>query len=88
MLPEVPFHIAQSGAGRRETFSSGDDRITYLRLLGDNLSDAEVSLLAWCYSRSLPPGGERRNSTPHDLLTTQSQWRATEFGTRTMCRAR
>lgn len=33
---------------RRETFSSDEDRCTYLRLLGQNLVDAEVALLAFC----------------------------------------
>jgi putative transposase len=33
---------------RCETFSTDDDRQTYLRLLRDNLSDAGVKLLGWC----------------------------------------
>ena len=48
MLPEVPCHITQRGVDRRETFSSDEDRLTYLRLLRENLADAGVSLLAWC----------------------------------------
>jgi putative transposase len=33
---------------RRETFSSDDDRRTYLRLVARNLPEAGVRLLAWC----------------------------------------
>ncbi len=48
VLPEAPCHITQRGVDRRETFSSDEDRLTYLRLLQENLADAQVSLLAWC----------------------------------------
>ena len=48
VLSEVPCHITQRGVNRCETFSTDDDRQTYLRLLRDNLGDAEVRLLAWC----------------------------------------
>lgn len=48
MLPGVAYHITQRGVDRRETFSTQDDRSTYLRLLGQNLKDARVRLLAWC----------------------------------------
>ena len=48
VLPEVPCHITQRGVDRRETFSSDEDRRTYLRLLRENLAEAGVSLLAWC----------------------------------------
>jgi len=33
---------------RQKTFSADDDRLTYLRLLQENLVDAEVGLLGWC----------------------------------------
>jgi putative transposase len=33
---------------RSLTFSSDDDRLTYLRLLQQNLPQAEVRLLGWC----------------------------------------
>jgi putative transposase len=48
VLSEVPCHITQRGVDRCETFSTDDDRQTYLRLLRDNLRDAEVRLLGWC----------------------------------------
>ena len=44
----LPYHITQRGVDRRETFSSDDDRRTYLRLVARNLPEAEVRLLAWC----------------------------------------
>jgi putative transposase len=40
--------VTQRGVDRRETFSTDQDRHTYLRLLRENLGDAQVSLLAWC----------------------------------------
>jgi REP element-mobilizing transposase RayT len=39
-------HIAQRGVDRREAYSSDRDRSTYLRLLQENLPDA--NLLGWC----------------------------------------
>jgi REP-associated tyrosine transposase len=48
LLPEVPCHITQRGVDRRETFSSPQDRLTYLRLLRENLSDAGARLLGFC----------------------------------------
>jgi putative transposase len=48
VLTEVPCHITQRCVDRCETFSTDDDRQTYLRLLRDNLSDAGVKLLGWC----------------------------------------
>jgi len=48
LIPGIACHITQRGVDRRETFSSIDDRHTYLELLRVNLADAEVSLLAWC----------------------------------------
>ena len=44
----VPSHITQRGVDRRDVFSSDQDCGTYLRLLRDNLPDAQVHLLAWC----------------------------------------
>jgi REP element-mobilizing transposase RayT len=44
----MPCHITQRGVDRRETFSSDQDRTTYLRLLQANLQDAQASLLGWC----------------------------------------
>ncbi|MGH2398031.1 MAG: transposase [bacterium] len=48
VLPGVACHITQRGVDRRETFSSEEDRQTYLRLLRENLGDAGVGLLGWC----------------------------------------
>jgi putative transposase len=48
LLPEVACHITQRGVDRRETFSSPQDRLTYLRLLHENLSDARARLLGFC----------------------------------------
>ena len=47
VLPGVACHITQRGVDRRETFSSDQDRHTYLRLLRENLSDAELRLFGW-----------------------------------------
>jgi putative transposase len=52
VLPEVPCHITQRGVDRRETFSSNEDYVTYLRLLRGNLRDAGVSVLAYCLMRN------------------------------------
>ncbi len=48
MLPDVACHITQRGVDRRETFSCSQDRLTYLRLLRENLSDAGTRLLGFC----------------------------------------
>jgi putative transposase len=47
-MPGLPCHVTQRGVDRRETFSSDQDRSTYLRLLRENLRDAQASLLGWC----------------------------------------
>ena len=48
ILPGLPCHVTQRGVDRRETFSSDQDRSTYLRLLRENFEDAQASLLGWC----------------------------------------
>ena len=48
VLPGLPCHVTQRGVDRRETFSSDQDRSTYLRLLRENLHDAQAGLLGWC----------------------------------------
>jgi putative transposase len=48
VLTGVPHHITHRGVDRCVTFSTEEDRQTYLRLLRDNLSDSEVRLLGWC----------------------------------------
>jgi putative transposase len=48
VLPGVPYHVTQRGVDRQATFFVEDDRHTYLRLLRDNLGEAEVRVWAWC----------------------------------------
>jgi len=48
VLPGVACHVTQRGVDRREVFSSREDRTTYLRLLRDNLVDAEAAILGYC----------------------------------------
>src|SRR5215471_13425878 len=48
ILPEMPCHITQRGVDRREVFSIEQDRITYLRLLRENLNDTAVRVLGYC----------------------------------------
>ena len=48
VLPHLPCHITQRGVDRCETFTCVQDRFTYLRLLRENLADAEVSILGFC----------------------------------------
>jgi REP-associated tyrosine transposase len=49
VLPEVPCHITQRGVDRREVFSEDRDRLTYLRLVKENL--AETGVRAWGIAR-------------------------------------
>ena len=48
VLPDVPCHVTQRGVDRRETFSEDHDRLTYLRLVQENLHDAGVGILGYC----------------------------------------
>ncbi len=48
ILPGLPCHVTQRGVNRCETFSADQDRLTYLRLLHENLADAHTRLLGWC----------------------------------------
>ena len=48
LLPGVACHITQRGVDRRETFSSGEDRHTYLGLLRQNLAETGVHILGYC----------------------------------------
>jgi|SRR5438067_1485730 len=48
LIPGVPCHVTQRGVDRRQTFSADEDRQTYLRLLRENLADADVRVLAYC----------------------------------------
>src|SRR5579872_816799 len=48
VAPGVAHHITQRGVDRRETFSSDEDRGTYLRLVLENMAEAETAVLGWC----------------------------------------
>ncbi len=48
ILPGVVCHVTQRGVDRRETFSSDQDRFTYLHLLRQNLADTQVGLVGYC----------------------------------------
>jgi len=48
LLPGIACHVTQRGVDRRETFSSGDDRHTYIDLLRQNLPDDGVRILGYC----------------------------------------
>lgn len=48
VLPDVPCHITQRGVDRRAVFSGDEDRVTYLRLVRENLADASVRVLGYC----------------------------------------
>ena len=48
VLPDVPCHITQRGVDRCETFSEDQDRLTYRRLVQENLQDAGVRILGYC----------------------------------------
>ena len=48
ILPDLACHITQRGVDRRQTFSTDLDRATYLRLVRDNLDDAQVAVLGYC----------------------------------------
>ena len=45
---EVPCHSTQRGVDRRQVFTEDRDRLTYLRLIGENLPDAGVRILGYC----------------------------------------
>jgi putative transposase len=44
----VACHITQRGVDRCETFSSDEDRSTYLQLFAQYMGGAQVRLLGWC----------------------------------------
>ena len=48
LIAGLPCHITQRGVDRCTTFSSDQDRATYLHLLHQNLADAQVRVLGWC----------------------------------------
>ena len=82
ILPGLPCHVTQRGVDRRETFSSDQDRSTYLRLLRENFEDAQASLLGWCLMSNHATGprsdaGKERsalNATKHGLRSEAWSW--------------
>jgi len=48
VLPGQAYHITQRGTNRQRIFFTDSDRSTYLRLLAQNLGDADARILAWC----------------------------------------
>jgi len=48
VLPGIACHVTQRGVNRCTTFTTDEDRETYLRLLRENLQECGVNLLAWC----------------------------------------
>ena len=46
--PGVACQVTQRGVDRRETFSSGEDRHTYIDLLRQNLTETGVRILGYC----------------------------------------
>jgi putative transposase len=48
ILPGIAYHITQRGTNRQTVFFRDADHAAYLRLLGENLAEAQVRLLAWC----------------------------------------
>ena len=48
VVPGAASHVTQRGVDRRITFSDDHDHNTYLRLMRENLIQADVRLLGWC----------------------------------------
>jgi len=48
VVPGIACHVTQRGVDRRETFSADEDRLTYLRLMRENVADAQARILGWC----------------------------------------
>ena len=48
VAPGLPYHITQRGTNREHVFFSDGDRLLYLRLIRDNLVDAQCQVLAYC----------------------------------------
>lgn len=63
VLPGMPYHVTQRGVDRRATFSADEDRHTYLRLLGENLGEAEVRLWVVSDGQSRTPRASARKRT-------------------------
>lgn len=48
VAPGVPYHVTQRGTNRQKVFFTGADRSLYLRLVRENLEEAEARVLAYC----------------------------------------
>ncbi len=48
VVPGLAYHITQRGTNQQRVFFSGSDRVTYLRLLQQNLALSETRVLTWC----------------------------------------
>jgi putative transposase len=48
VVPGLAYHVTQRGTNQQRVFFSASDRVTYLRLLQQNLAPSETRLLAWC----------------------------------------
>lgn len=48
IVPEIAYHVTQRGTNQQRVFFTASDRMTYLRLLKENLARAQTRLLAWC----------------------------------------
>jgi putative transposase len=46
--PGLAYHVTQRGTNHQRVFFSDADRKAYLGLVGDQLDDARVRVLAWC----------------------------------------
>ena len=48
VAPGVPYHVTQRGTNRQKVFFTAADRSLYLRLIRENLKEAEARVLAYC----------------------------------------
>lgn len=48
IAPGIPYHITQRGTNRERVFFTCADRSLYLRLIRENLAEADVRILAYC----------------------------------------
>jgi putative transposase len=48
VVPDLAYHITQSGTNGQPVFATTNDRRMYLALLRENLADAAVQILAYC----------------------------------------
>ena len=48
VAPGIPYHVTQRGTNREQVFFAIGDRKLYLQLVRENLSEADVRILAYC----------------------------------------